>query len=183
MLADERGEYLHHRRVVLGGVAGHPLEGVDAADAHVELVRAELLDGLGVAVGHLALLGQLERAPGQGEVQRREDQGPGGEQARGERQEPSPGGVPCRLQQRRLGRADVMMREPVRERHEQGPHDRGRQHDGGDPCQPSDTRWPGRPALQHTQTLDGTGPRRSAVLRFRKSARLDVTRGAPSYQR
>jgi hypothetical protein len=50
-----------------------PLEGIDAAYAHVELVRAELLDGLGDAVGHLALLGQLEPAPGQVEVQRRED--------------------------------------------------------------------------------------------------------------
>jgi hypothetical protein len=63
MLTDERGEHLHDGRVVFGGIAGDPLEGVDAADAHVELVRAELLDGLGVAVRHLTLLGQLERAP------------------------------------------------------------------------------------------------------------------------
>ena len=62
VLADECGEYLHHGGVVFGGIPGDPLEGVDAADAHVELVRAELLDGLGVAVGYLPLLGQLERA-------------------------------------------------------------------------------------------------------------------------
>jgi hypothetical protein len=32
------------------------------------------------------------------------------------------------LQQRWLGRADAMTREPARERHEQSPHDRGRWH-------------------------------------------------------
>ncbi len=37
VLADERGEHLHHGRVVSGGVAGDALQGVDAADAHVEL--------------------------------------------------------------------------------------------------------------------------------------------------
>ena len=46
-----------HLRSVLGQCAGHALQGVDAADAHVELVRAELLDGLGVTAGHLSLLG------------------------------------------------------------------------------------------------------------------------------
>src|SRR5271165_517773 len=49
MLADERGEHLYHGRVVSRGVAGDALQGVDAADAYVELVRAELLDGLRVA--------------------------------------------------------------------------------------------------------------------------------------
>jgi hypothetical protein len=58
--------------VVFGGIPRHPLESVDAAEAHVELVRAELLDGLGEAVGHLALLGQLERAPGQAVLSRRQ---------------------------------------------------------------------------------------------------------------
>jgi hypothetical protein len=38
VLADERGEYLHDGRVVFGGIAGYPLESVDAADAHVDLV-------------------------------------------------------------------------------------------------------------------------------------------------
>jgi hypothetical protein len=32
--------------MIFGGIPGDPLEGVDAADAHVELVRAKLLDGL-----------------------------------------------------------------------------------------------------------------------------------------
>jgi hypothetical protein len=39
------------------------LQGVGAADPYVELVGAELFDRLGVAVGHLALLGQLMGAP------------------------------------------------------------------------------------------------------------------------
>jgi len=58
-------EHLHHGQVVSRGVAGDAFDGVDAADAHVELVPAELLDGLGIAVGHLPLLSQLERAPRQ----------------------------------------------------------------------------------------------------------------------
>ena len=60
VLADEGGQHLHDGGVVPGGITADPLEGVDAADAHVELVRAELLDGLGVAVGHLPLAGQGE---------------------------------------------------------------------------------------------------------------------------
>jgi hypothetical protein len=39
---------------------------------------------------------------------------------------PSPRGVPRLLQRRRRGRADVMTREQVRERHEQSTHDRHR---------------------------------------------------------
>jgi hypothetical protein len=50
--------------MISGGVAGDALQGIDASDAHVELVGAELLDCFGVAVGDLALLGQLERLPG-----------------------------------------------------------------------------------------------------------------------
>ena len=37
----------------LTGVAGHAFQRVDAADAHVELLGADLLDGLGLAVCHL----------------------------------------------------------------------------------------------------------------------------------
>src|ERR1039457_2056862 len=33
------------------------LQGIDAANAHVELLGTELLDGLGIPVGHLPLLG------------------------------------------------------------------------------------------------------------------------------
>jgi hypothetical protein len=39
-------------------VHGDALQGVDTAQVHVELVRAELLNGLGVAVGDVALLGE-----------------------------------------------------------------------------------------------------------------------------
>src|SRR5205807_8534274 len=48
---------------LLCGVTGDALQGVDAADAHVELVGAELLDRLRVAVSHLALSGQFMGAP------------------------------------------------------------------------------------------------------------------------
>jgi hypothetical protein len=63
VLADERGQHLHHGRVVSRGVAGDALQRVDTADPYIKLLGAELLDGLGVAVGHLSLLGQLVAAP------------------------------------------------------------------------------------------------------------------------
>jgi hypothetical protein len=50
--------------VVALGVHGDALQDVDAAQVHVELVRAELLDGLGVAVGGVALLGEPVGADG-----------------------------------------------------------------------------------------------------------------------
>jgi hypothetical protein len=101
-LTDECGEYLHHGGVVFCGIAGDPLKGVDAADAHVELIRAELLNGLGEAVGHLALLGQLMGAtlplisllritPQEVEIQGGKDQRPTGNQARAQCQQSSPG--------------------------------------------------------------------------------------------
>ena len=49
--ADERAEHFHHGGVISLGVASDALQCVDAADTDVRLVRAELLDGLGVAVG------------------------------------------------------------------------------------------------------------------------------------
>ena len=59
VLSDEGTEYLDDRGVVSLGVDGDALKGVDAAQAHVEFIGgAELLDGLGVAVGELALLGE-----------------------------------------------------------------------------------------------------------------------------
>ena len=100
--------------MVFGGIPGYPLEGVDAADPHVELVRAELLDGLGVTVGYLALLGQLMGAtlplisllritPQEVEIQGSKDQRPTGNQARAQCQQSSPGIIQCRLVQRSLG--------------------------------------------------------------------------------
>jgi hypothetical protein len=40
------------------GIHGDAFQGVDAPEAHSELVAAELLDRFGVAVGDLSLLGQ-----------------------------------------------------------------------------------------------------------------------------
>lgn len=53
--ADVGVEHLHHGGVVAFGVHGEAFEGVDAAEADVELVVTELGNGLGVAVGELAL--------------------------------------------------------------------------------------------------------------------------------
>src|SRR5664280_2004837 len=47
--------------MVSGGVDSNPLQGVDASQPHVEAGRAELLDGLCVAPGDVALLGQCLR--------------------------------------------------------------------------------------------------------------------------
>ena len=96
----------------------------------------------------------LVRAPRRGEVPRGEDQGPCSEHASAKRQQPTPCGVSCRLQQRSLGCADVMARKPVHRRHEQRPCDRQRQYGRGDPGRkPSDVPLPSSPALRHKQTL------------------------------
>src|SRR5207249_4696431 len=52
----KRGQHLYHDGVVAGGVAGQPLQRVDAAQPHVQLVRAQLLDRFAESVGELALL-------------------------------------------------------------------------------------------------------------------------------
>ena len=77
--------------VVLCGVAGDALQGVDAANAHVKLVGAELLDRLRVAVGHLPFAGQ-------GEVPRGIYERTGCEQPGGQCQQPAPRIVPCALE-------------------------------------------------------------------------------------
>ena len=47
---------------MVGRIVGDTLQRVDAADPHVEpLVRAELVDGFGVAVGHLTLFRVREK--------------------------------------------------------------------------------------------------------------------------
>src|SRR5437763_14675495 len=45
-----------------GRIAGDALWRVDAAEAHVELAGAELLDRLGAAVSHLPLFGEFDSA-------------------------------------------------------------------------------------------------------------------------
>lgn len=88
---DERREHFQDRRVVSARVASDAPEGVYAADPDAELVRAELVNRLRAAVGHLPLAGQLERLPRQldrvsrqDEVRSGEDQGANGEQPSGE---------------------------------------------------------------------------------------------------
>src|SRR4051794_24113457 len=54
---DEGTEDFDDDRVVPWGVDGETFEGVDATEAHGELVMSELFDGYGVAVGDVALLG------------------------------------------------------------------------------------------------------------------------------
>ena len=49
---------------VLTRVVRNLLQGVDAAQADIEVVVAELLDGLGVTVGEMPSLGQFEGASG-----------------------------------------------------------------------------------------------------------------------
>ncbi len=58
--AHERGQHLADGGAVGGGVAGDSLQGVDAAEPHVELGVAELVDRAGEPLGDLALLGDLE---------------------------------------------------------------------------------------------------------------------------
>jgi hypothetical protein len=96
VFTDECGQNLHHGRVVSCGVAGDALQCEDAADTHVELIGAELLDCFGVAVGHLPFAGQSE-------VPRGEDQGRSSEQARAKCQQPASRGIPGRLELRCLG--------------------------------------------------------------------------------
>jgi hypothetical protein len=50
--------------MVAGRIPGDAFQRVDAADADVEFVGAQVLDGLGIAVGHLPLLGQQGRPAG-----------------------------------------------------------------------------------------------------------------------
>ena len=88
---------------------------------------AELLDGLGIPVGHLP-------SAQQDQASRDEQERDADEKANSKRQQPSPRRVPGRLQRRSLGRADVMMREPVRRWHEQHPHESQRQYGGSDPA-------------------------------------------------
>lgn len=111
MLPHECREYVHYGGLVPGGVPGHALQGVNAADPHVELLGADLLDRLGVAVGHLSFLGEFERAPlpsiglfgvgpQEAEVQGGEYQRARREYSRSECQQLRSRGLPRRLQVR-----------------------------------------------------------------------------------
>jgi hypothetical protein len=64
VLSDVGGQDLGDGRLVRLGVAGDALQRVDAAEADVELVRAELVDRAGEPLGDLALPRNLELLSG-----------------------------------------------------------------------------------------------------------------------
>jgi hypothetical protein len=68
MFADIGGEHFHNRPVVSWRVAGNPFQSVDAAEAELELVAPELIDGSGKAVGDLTFLRDKDPAPGEREA-------------------------------------------------------------------------------------------------------------------
>ena len=92
--------------MVPGRVAGDVLQCADAADTHVMLRAAKLLQRPGVAAGHLPGAGQRQ-AP-RGDYQRA-----GGEQPGTNCQHPAARGVPGRRGTWLPGRAGIMVREPV----------------------------------------------------------------------
>src|SRR4051794_20776810 len=53
VLSHEGGKHLDDLRVICYRVAGYALQGVDPAQANIELGTAELLDGSGEALGDL----------------------------------------------------------------------------------------------------------------------------------
>ena len=59
-LPHEGAQHLHHGRVIPLGILGDALQGVDATEPYRQLLLAELLDGLGVPLSDLTLLGQLK---------------------------------------------------------------------------------------------------------------------------
>jgi hypothetical protein len=60
---------------------GDALQGIDAAQPHVELVTAQLLDSLGIPVGDLSLLGEPVSAGSNGEAAEGAQAGQPGDQA------------------------------------------------------------------------------------------------------
>ena len=62
MLANERSQNLHDRPVVVGRPFGDPLEGIDATQADIQLLVAELIDRTGESLGDLPLAFQLVRS-------------------------------------------------------------------------------------------------------------------------
>ena len=62
VLANVRSQDLHDRPVVVGGAFGDPLEGVDATQADIQLLVAELVDRSGESLGDLPLAFELIRS-------------------------------------------------------------------------------------------------------------------------
>jgi hypothetical protein len=52
--ADEEAKDIYDRGMVAGRIAGDLLQRINTANAHIELLRAELLDRPGEAISYLA---------------------------------------------------------------------------------------------------------------------------------
>jgi hypothetical protein len=63
--ANERGEHFGDGGAIVGGVVGDALQGVDAAEPHVQHGMAELVDGAGEPLGDLALTACLKLPVGE----------------------------------------------------------------------------------------------------------------------
>ena len=60
MFPDERSEELHHSRLVPGVLRSYSFQRINSADAHVEIVRTDLLNRLGIPVGELRFAGGVD---------------------------------------------------------------------------------------------------------------------------
>ena len=124
--------------MIFDEIAGYTFQCINAANAERELVRAKLLNGLGIAIGDLSLLskfkcpplclrcfehfltGQLKLLARQDKISCRVHQSSSSEDARAERQQLSPHGFPRRLKLRCPLRApdqsDVVRSDQISER-------------------------------------------------------------------
>jgi hypothetical protein len=162
VLAQVGGEHLHDRPVQLGRVAGDLLQRVDAADADIELLRpvlAELIDGLGEALGGLAPALQLEHgailATGLAQVQGGDD---GAEQDRQPAQALEDGGAQILDGLQPVGSAeatgiDRQLRD-VDDHEEQDGEEYERAHDAGQHSPARD----GRPSPRNPQQASHAPP-------------------------
>ena len=90
MLTDKRREHFDNRWMVARGVDHDPFQRVDRAQPHIQTVRSELFDGLGVPVGDMAFAGQAE-------VQGRVDEADGYDEAGAQLEQAPADCVDCAL--------------------------------------------------------------------------------------
>jgi hypothetical protein len=124
---DERRQHFDDGGAIVRGIDGDALQGVDAAESHVQLGVAELVDGAGEPFGDLALLRSLELVAvglelSVGEVGAEQEHGPADALQQGGADVvdgPSlvGGGKPVRLS------AELPPYEPLRDDQDAGQHD------------------------------------------------------------